>query len=70
MDPRSLSRAEVDDTERFRRMSPEERLRLFLELCDLTDAIVGSRPDQRRLRERHPRSAEALATWRRLMSES
>jgi hypothetical protein len=58
-----------DDTERFARMSPEERLSLFLELCDLTDGIVANRPDAERIRRGTPRSAEAEALWRRLMEK-
>jgi hypothetical protein len=56
-----------DDTERFARMSPEDRLSLFFELCDLTDRIVNERPDAEVLRRGTPRSAESEAVWRRLM---
>ena len=57
-----------DDAKRFRSMSPEERLTLFFELCDLTDSIVNNRPQPGRLREPNLRSAEADALWRRLMA--
>ena len=42
IDPRSLALASDhdDDTERFARMTPEQRLAIFLELCVLTDSIV------------------------------
>ncbi len=49
-------------------MSPAERLALFLELCDLTDAIVEARPTKERLRSGTPRSDEAEALWKRLMT--
>lgn len=55
------------DVERFARMTPEDRLALFLELCDLTDSIVRARPDEDALRSPTPRSAESEALWRRLM---
>jgi hypothetical protein len=54
------------DTERFANMTPEERLRLFVEVCDLADSIVRGRPDAERLRAPTPRSPEAEALWRRL----
>jgi hypothetical protein len=58
-----------DDTERFARMTPAERLTLFLELCDLTDSIVEARPDAEALRSGTPRSTDAEALWKRLMAE-
>jgi hypothetical protein len=69
MDPRSIGRGEEDDTERFRRMTPAERLALFLELCALTDSIVRSRPDADAIRAETPRSAESEALWARLMEQ-
>ena len=52
IDPRSFGRTSEhdDDTERFARMSPEQRLAIFLELCALTDSIVRNRPDAEALR--------------------
>ena len=69
LDPRALSDPTADDEEtaRYARMSPEERLELFLQLCDLTDAIVRGRPDGHALRAPTPRSPESLALWARLM---
>jgi hypothetical protein len=55
------------DTERFARMTPEERLALFFELCDLMDSIVEGRPDPAALRAPTPRSAASEALWQRLM---
>lgn len=59
--------AEDDEVERYAAMSPEEGIALCLELCDLADSIVEARPDSAALRRAHPRSAEALELWRRLM---
>jgi hypothetical protein len=67
---RSFPRAEhpdADDTARFAAMTPAERIALCLELCDLADSIVDGRPDPQQLRNPHPRSAESLELWRRLM---
>lgn len=69
LDPRALADPTADDEEtaRFARMTPEERLELFLPLCDLTDAIVRGRPDAPALRAATPRSPESEALWARLM---
>ncbi|MDD9944304.1 MAG: hypothetical protein OXU20_24890 [Myxococcales bacterium] len=70
MDPRAIGGSDPgSDAERFARMSPAERLDLFLQLCDLMDSVQAGRPDRERLRAPHPRSAEALALWARLMAE-
>ena len=58
---------EDDETDRFAKMTSEERLALFLELCDLTDSIVNGRPDREALRARTQRSPESEALWVRLM---
>jgi MFS transporter, DHA1 family, inner membrane transport protein len=57
------------ETERFARMTPEQRLALFLELCDLTDSIQRDRPDAEALRRPAPRSPESESLWKRLMAE-
>lgn len=64
---RAQRAAQGSETSRFTAMSPEQRLELFLELCDLTDSIVNARPDAFSLRAPHPRSTEAEALWRDLM---
>jgi hypothetical protein len=69
-DPRSIAREEADDVGRFARMTPEERLAIFLELCRLTDSIVRNRPDVEALRALTPRSPESEALWRRLIEEA
>ncbi len=72
LDPRALvdPSADEEETARFARMTPEERLELFLQLCDLTDAIVRGRPDAHALRAPTPRSPESLALWARLMERN
>jgi hypothetical protein len=59
--------SDCDDRERFAAMTPEERLEIFIQLCDLTDSIVNGRPDAERLRAPVPRSPESEALWKRLM---
>jgi hypothetical protein len=56
-----------EDTARFAVMSPGERLALFCQLCDLTDAIQAGRPNRSALRAPQERSEEAIALWKRLM---
>lgn len=63
----AFARSHEDDDERHAAMTPEARLRLFLEICDLMDSIVAARPDPSALRARTPRSAESEALWARLM---
>ena len=58
---------EVEDTARFAAMTPNARLKLFLELCDLTDALQAGRPNQLALRAAVPISEEARVLWTRLM---
>jgi sugar/nucleoside kinase (ribokinase family) len=65
-----FSVAPPPEVDRFRDMTVEQRLELFLELCDLTDSIVATRPDAAALRAGTPRSEEAEALWRRLMKMS
>ncbi len=62
-----MAAPEERETERFARMAPEERLALFLELCELTDQIVRNRPDADAIRAPTPRSAASEALWQRLM---
>jgi hypothetical protein len=71
IDPRDIGAGEddgkEDDVERWRRMTPEERLTVFLSLCRLTDSIVRNRPDADALRAPTPRSPESEELWRKLM---
>jgi hypothetical protein len=69
MDPRSLgASAEHGQDDRFARMTPEERLEVFVQLCELTDSIIRHRPDAERLRSPTPRSPESEALWQRLIA--
>jgi hypothetical protein len=72
MDPAAFGASDpsVHDTGRFARLNPEARLRLLLELCDLTDAVQAGRPNAAALRAQQPRSPEAIALWERLMRGS
>jgi hypothetical protein len=65
-----LSTSIDEDTRRFASMRPEERLALFFELCDLTDAIQAGRPNRDALRMTQSRSEESLALWAVLMSRA
>lgn len=62
--------SEAQETARFARMRPEERLKLFLELCDLTDSIQAGRPNRAALRAGVPLSDEAISLWRKLMRQA
>ncbi len=70
VDPRSLAAHDEDDVARFARMTPEERLAIFMDLCRLTDSIVRGRPDAAALRAPTPRSPESEALWQRLIEAS
>ncbi|MGE0784659.1 MAG: hypothetical protein AB7S26_03150 [Sandaracinaceae bacterium] len=70
LDPRDIGRSEDEDLDRFRRLTPKERLALFIELCDLGDSITAGRPDRDRLRSGEPRSEASEALWRRLMRDA
>jgi hypothetical protein len=71
MDPRALAaESGREDDERFRRMTPDERLAIFIELYQLTDSIVRNRPDADRLRSPTPRSAESEALWQELIARA
>ena len=48
-----------DDRARYAAMSPEERLAIFVEVCELAQTILESRPDRARvLAENEPKSAD------------
>jgi hypothetical protein len=65
--PEPFAEVEVDDLARFTRMTPEQRLALFAQLCDLTDSVQAGRPDRAALRAPAPISEEAAALWTKLM---
>jgi hypothetical protein len=61
---------EPEELERWRAMSPDERLAHFVQACELARAILEHRPDASEvLQRRVPLSAEAEATWLRLCAE-
>jgi hypothetical protein len=70
--PRWFGRTEDrSDTERLAAMTPDERLRQFVEVCDLTRAILAERADLAEVLERsEPMPAEAERTWLRLVAEA
>jgi len=74
LDPRTFATGLADqksgDTERWARMTPEQRLEVFAQLCELCESIVRGRPDAQRLRATPERSAEAEALWARLVREA
>jgi len=52
-------------------MTPEERLEVFVEVCELARTILEERSDRARvLQESEPMPAAAEAAWRRLVAES
>lgn len=65
--PFAAEKRDEDELRKLRAMSIEDKLALFLELCDLSDSIVNARPDWEKLRAPTRRSAESEALWKRLM---
>jgi hypothetical protein len=61
----------VDDRDRYAAMTPEERLAVFVDVCELARTILESRPDRRTiLAENEAMPAAAAATWERLVAEA
>jgi hypothetical protein len=61
----------VDDRARYAAMTPEERLVVFVDVCDLARTILEGRPDRRQiLAENEPMPPAAETTWRRLVREA
>jgi hypothetical protein len=64
-------RSAVDDSARYAAMTAEERLAIFVEVCELARTILEDRPDRARvLAENEPMPPGAEATWRRLVREA
>lgn len=64
-------RAAVDERDRYAAMTPEERLAVFEQVCDLARAILDERPDRAAvLADREPMPAAAEAAWQRLVAEA
>jgi len=61
---------DLSETDRYRAMTPEERLECFVEVCELARAIVEERPDRAAVLAREePMPAEAERTWLKLVAE-
>jgi len=61
----------VDDRERYAAMTPEDRLAIFADVCELARTILEERPDRARiLAENEPMPPAADETWLRLVRES
>ncbi len=64
-------RKALDDRDRYAAMTPEERLAVFVEVCELARTIIESRPDRAAiLAGNEPMPAAAAATWKRLVAEA
>ncbi|RMF25067.1 MAG: hypothetical protein D6760_01875 [Deltaproteobacteria bacterium] len=69
--PWMTQRDAVDDRDRYAAMTPEQRLAVFVEVCELARTIIESRPDRTAiLAENEPMPAAAAATWQRLVAEA
>lgn len=61
----------LDDRDRYAVMTPEERLRVFVEVCELARTILDDRPDRARiLAENEPMPPMAEASWLRLVRDA
>lgn len=61
----------LDDRARYAAMTPEERLAIFADVCELARTILEERPDRQRiLSGNEPLPAHAEATWLRLVREA
>jgi hypothetical protein len=61
----------LDDRDRYAAMTPEQRLAIFEEVCELARTILEEHPDRARiLRENEPMPVTADATWRRLVRQA
>ena len=63
--------ADLSETERYAAMTPEERLRCFVDVCELARSIIEERPDRRAvLSAAEPMPPIAAAAWQRLLREA
>lgn len=62
---------DLSETERYAGMSPAERLRCFVDVCELARAIIEERPDRRAvLSAEEPMPPAAAAAWQRLLRDA
>jgi hypothetical protein len=63
--------AAVDDRDRYAAMTPEERLAVFVDVCELARTILEERADRAAvLAGTEPLPPAAAAAWERLVGES
>jgi hypothetical protein len=61
----------LDDAARYSAMTPEQRLAVFVDVCELAETILAGRPDRAEVLEAHePMAPRAEAIWQRLVAES
>jgi hypothetical protein len=61
----------LDECERYAAMTPEERLAIFEEVCELARTILEEHPERARiLAEDEPMPPAAEAAWRRLVRQA
>lgn len=62
---------DLSDTERYAAMTPAQRLRCFVEVCELSRRILENRRDRHEVLARtEPMSPHAEQTWLRLVAEA
>jgi hypothetical protein len=67
--PPWLGRVEdLSEVDRYAGMTPDERLRCFVDVCELARSIIEERPDREAvLRAVDPMPPVAAEAWRRLL---
>jgi hypothetical protein len=62
---------DLSETARYAAMTPDERLRCFVDVCELARTIIQERPDRRAvLSDEDPMPPVAAAAWARLLREA
>jgi hypothetical protein len=62
---------DLSDTDRYAAMTPAERLRCFVQVCELSRCILDERRDRSEVLARtEAMSPEAERTWLRLVAEA
>lgn len=69
--PWLAARHEDPERKKWAARTPEERLAIFVEVCEVDRAFLESRPDRRDiLRHQEPMSPEVERTWLELVRRS